>query len=311
MKAMQIRSSAEGPVLRPAEVSQPTPSKQEVLVRVHAAGVTPTELGWYPTTNTKSGTERMNAIPGHEFSGVVAAKGEEVQTLSVGQAVYGMNDWFADGATAEFCVTLPSNIAPKPNSLTHEEAATLPLGALTARQGLFDHAKLQSNERVLIHGGAGAVGLFAVQLAHHHGAYVIATASTHNLALVKGLGANQVIDYKTSRFQDFVRDIDVVFDTVGGETRDLSWSVLKTNGRMITVASDAADSTDSRVKNSFFIVEPNQKQLIEIANLIDAGLLKTFVNATVPFEDAPKAYARSVPHKLGYGKVVVQVIAQR
>jgi NADPH:quinone reductase-like Zn-dependent oxidoreductase len=308
---MQVRNSAEGPTLSLAEVPQPAPAKGEVLIRVHAAGVTPTELGWYPTMHTKSGGERTNAIPGHEFSGVVAAIGEDVKGITIGQSVYGMNDWFADGATAEFCLTLPSSIAPGPANLTHEETSTLPLGALTAWQGLFDHAKLQPNERVLVHGGSGAVGLFAVQLAHRHGAYVISTASTQNLSLVKKLGANEVIDYKTSRFQDLVRDLDVVFDTVGGNTRDMSWPLLKPNGRMITVAADGEKSTDPRIKKNYFIVEPSQKQLIEVANLLDAGSLKTFVNAAVPFEDAPKAYARSVPNKLGYGKVVVQITSER
>jgi NADPH:quinone reductase-like Zn-dependent oxidoreductase len=310
MKAMQIRNSPEGRALHAAEVPQPKPSNAEVLIRVHAAGVTPTELGWYPTTHTKDRSERSNAIPGHEFSGVVAATGEEVEGFTIGQAVYGMNDWFADGATAEFCLALPANIAPKPATLTHEETATLPLGALTAWQGLFDHAKLQANQRVLVHGGSGAVGLFAVQLAHRHGAYVIATTSTQNLSLVARLGANEVIDYKTSRFQDLVRDIDVVFDTVGGETRDLSWPLLKPNGRMITIAADGESSTDPRIKNNYFIVEPNQKQLIEVARLFDEGSLETFVNAAVPLEDAPRAYAGSVAHKLGYGKVVIILPAE-
>jgi NADPH:quinone reductase-like Zn-dependent oxidoreductase len=307
MKAMQIYNSAEGPMLRFVQVLQPIPDKSEILIRVEAVGVTPTELGWYPTTHAKSGAERSNAIPGHEFSGVIAATGEDVKDFTVGQAVYGMNDWFADGATAEFCLTLSSNIVPKPATLTHVETATVPIGALTAWQGLFDHAKLQPGERVLVHGGSGAVGLFAVQLARRQGAYVVSTTSTQNLSLVAKLGANEVIDYKNSRFHDLVRDIDVVFDTVGGETRDLSWSVLKPNGRMITVAADGESSSDPRIKNNYFIVEPNQKQLIEVARLLDAGSLKTFVNAAVPFEDAPRAYARSVPQKLGYGKVVINI----
>lgn len=307
MKAMQIQNGPQGPTLHRAEIPQPTPGPSEVLIQIHAAGVTPTELGWYPTTHTTSGAPRLNAVPGHEFSGVIAAIGQDVEGLNVGQEVYGMNDWFADGATADFCLTIQSSIAPKPATLTHEEAATLPLGALTAWQGLFDHGKLQPKDRVLIQGGSGAVGLFSIQLAHRHGAYVIATTSTPNVSFAKGLGADEVIDYKTARFQDTVRDIDLVFDTVGGETRDLSWPVLKPNGRMITVAADGENSSDPRIKNNYFIVEPKQEQFVEVTRLIDAGLLKTFVNAAVPFDQAPLAYAGRVQHKRGYGKVVVTV----
>jgi NADPH:quinone reductase-like Zn-dependent oxidoreductase len=310
MKAIQLYQSSEGVSLQLNRVPEPSPGKEEVLIQVHAAGVTPSELDWYPTTHTKAGAERKNAIPGHEFSGTVVAFGEDVTGLTLGQPVYGMNDWFAEGATAELCLTIPTSIAPKPAKLTYAEAATIPIGALTAWQGLFDRAKLQPKERVLVHGGAGAVGIFAVQLAHHHGAYVIATASTQTLDLVKQLGADEVIDYKTSRFQDLVRDIDVVFDTVGGKTRDLSWPILKPEGRMITIAADAESSTDPRVKESFFIVEPNQTQLIEIAKLLDAGSLKTFVNATVALNDAAAAYAKTIPQKLGYGKVVITLDPQ-
>ena len=167
-------------------------------------------------------------MPGHEFSGVVAAVGGEADGFKVGDEIYGMNDWFADGATAEFCLTQPQNVALKPKSLSHELTATVPIGALTAWQGLLDRAKILAGERVLIHGGAGAVGLFAVQLAHLHGAHVIATASAENAELVKQLGADQVIDYKASRFEDEVRNVDVVFDAVGGETLERSWGVLET-----------------------------------------------------------------------------------
>lgn len=307
MKAMQVKITQQDQTLRLAQVPAPVPGPAEVLVRVHAVGVTPTELGWYPTSHTKDGAQRLDAIPGHEFSGAIASLGHGVSGFTIGQKIYGMNDWFADGATAEYCLSIPSSIAPKPATLSHEETATLPLGALTAWQGLFDHGSLRLQERVLVHGGSGAVGLFAVQLAHRHGAHVIATASTPNLAFVKNLGADEVIDYKTARFQDLVRDIDIVFDTVGGETRDLSWPILKPNGRMITVAADGESSADPRIKNNYFIVEPNQNQLVEVANLIDAGKLKTFVKAAVPFEEAPLAYARKVENKRGYGKVVVTI----
>jgi hypothetical protein len=150
MKAWQCDDSWPVPGLFQANIEPPRPARGELLIRVHAAGVTPTELQWFPTTHTKSGAPRAHAIPGHEFSGVVAATGEEAN-FTVGQQVFGLNDWFADGATAEFCCTLPSHVAPKPARLTHAEAASVPIGALTAWQGLLDRAKLQSGERILIH----------------------------------------------------------------------------------------------------------------------------------------------------------------
>ena len=307
MKAMRVNNVQQGLLLIAVELPQPQPREGELLIRVHASGVTPTELVWYPTTHTKEGGVRTSAVPGHEFSGVIAALGKGVDDFNVGDEIYGMNDWFADGATAEFCLTQPQSIALKPKSLTHELAATVPIGALTAWQGLLDRAKMQSGERVLIHGAAGAVGLFAVQLARLHGAFVIATASDRNTEFVKQLGADEVIDYKTSRFEDQVGTVDIVFDAVGGETLDRSWAVLKPGGRMVTIAADSEATADQRVKEAFFIVEPDQKQLREVAKLLYAGTLKAFVSMVVPLEEASVAYSRGVRDTHSYGKVVIAV----
>jgi NADPH:quinone reductase-like Zn-dependent oxidoreductase len=309
MKAMQLNNSNQGPVLIATELPQPQPGEGELLIRVRAVGVTQPELSWFPTTHTKDGAARQGAVPGHEFSGVVAARGRNTQGFEVGQDVYGMSDWFTNGAIAEYCVTQSQSIAPKPETLTYEAAATVPIGALTAWQGLFERARLQPGERVLVQGGAGAVGLFAVQLAHQHGAQVIATASAKNLKLVAELGADEVIDYRASRFEDRSGKVDVVFDTAGGDTLDRSWNVLNAGGRLVAIASDVADHSEQRVKDAFFIVEPRQKELLEVARLMDAGTLKTYVNAIVPFEKAADAYSGAVPGKLGYGKVVVLISA--
>jgi NADPH:quinone reductase-like Zn-dependent oxidoreductase len=305
MKAMQVNNATQGPVLIAAEVPQPQPGEGELLIRVRAVGVTPAELHWYPTTHAKDGGPRKAAVPGHEFSGVIAALGKNTQGFAVGQDVYGMNDWSVEGATAEFCLALPQSIAPKPVTLTHEAAATVPISALTAWQGLFQRAQIKPGERVLVHGGAGAVGLFAVQLAHLHGAHVIATAAQRNLKFVAELGADQVIDYRASRFEDHSGKVDVVFDTVGGDTLDRSWSILKAAGRLFTIFSGLPDNAEQRVKDAFFIVEASQKQLLEVASLLDAGTLKTYVNAVVPFAEAADAYTGAVQGKLGYGKVVI------
>jgi NADPH:quinone reductase-like Zn-dependent oxidoreductase len=309
MKAMRVNNAQQGPLLIEAALTQPQPGDGELLIRVRAAGVTPTELLWYPTTHTKEGGPRTDAVPGHEFSGVIAALGKDANGFNVGDEIYGMNDWFADGATAEFCLTKSKNIALKPKTLTHEFAATVPIGALTAWQGLFDRAKMQAGERLLIHGAAGGVGLFAIQLAHLHGVYVIATASARNTGFVKQLGADEVIDYKASRFENQIQKVDIVFDAVGGETLDRSWGVLKPGGRLVTIAADSEGTTDKRVKDAFFIVEADQKQLVEVARLIDAGTIKAFVSAVVPLEEAAVAYGKAVRDTRGYGKVAITVAA--
>jgi NADPH:quinone reductase-like Zn-dependent oxidoreductase len=309
MKAMQVNQPGREPTLILAEAPNPEPGPGEVLIQVHAAGVTPAELLWYPTLHTKSGTPRTRAVPGHEFSGVIAAVGKDVGDFQVGEEVYGMNDWFADGATAEFCITLPRNIARKPASLNYRTAASVPIGALTAWQGLMDRAKLEPGERVLVHGGAGAVGLYAVQLAHHRGAHVLATVSPQDFDFVRQLGADEAIAYKTTRLENQVKDVDVVFDTVGGDTLQRSWGVLKPGGRMITIASRSADATDPRVKGAFFIVEPNRKQLVEIGKQLDAGHLRAFVKAAFALNEASAAYNGAGREKGKYGKVVIAVAA--
>jgi NADPH:quinone reductase-like Zn-dependent oxidoreductase len=304
MRAFRLNASQTGPVLLESDAPKPVPGANEVLVQVYASGVTPTELLWYPTSHNKDGSARAGAIPGHEFSGVITALGAAVNGYEVGDEVFGLNDWFADGATAEYCVADTSGIARKPASLTHAEAAAVPIGALTAWQGL-ERAHLQGGERILVQGGAGAVGVFVIQMARLRGAHVISTASAKNLELVRGLGAERAIDYAAGRFEEQVQDLDVVFDCVGGDTLRRSWSVLRPGGRMVTIASDSEASEDPRVKDAFFIVEPSSPQLAEIGKLLDQGDLRVFVDAEVPLSEAPAAYARKIKTRRGYGKTVI------
>lgn len=307
MRSLFVAEPNLPPVLG-TNAPQPRPGRGELLIRVCAAGVTPSELSWYPTTHRQSGEIRACAVPGHEFSGVVAATGEDVDPRETGAEVFGMNDWYAEGAMADFCIAPSFAVAPKPRRLSHVEAASVPIAALTAWQALFDHAALQAGERILVHGAAGGVGIFAVQLASLHGAHTIATASADNAGFLLGLGAERVIDYRSSRFEDSVRDLDVVFDTVGGDTLERSWSVLKPGGRMVTIASSTEGSTDPRAASAFFIVKPDRKQLVQIADLLDAGRLRTVVDAVVPLSRAADAFAGKAPgqHR---GKVVVAVAA--
>jgi NADPH:quinone reductase-like Zn-dependent oxidoreductase len=263
------------------------------VVRVCAAAVTPTEPLWVTTWTTRAGERRpFPIIPGHEFSGEVHALGSGVNDVAIGEAVFGMNDFFGDGAQAEFCVARTVDVAPKPKSVDHVTAAVVPISALTAWQGLAERAKLARGERVLVHGAAGNVGLFAVQIAHGIGAHVIATASGHNLEFVRSLGADEVIDYLAQSFEEAVTGVDVVFDTVGGDTLARSWSVLRPGGRMVTIAADAEHTREQRVKDAFFIVEPNREQLTRISRMIDAGKLRVFVGAAFPLQEASQAYTQ-------------------
>jgi NADPH:quinone reductase-like Zn-dependent oxidoreductase len=257
MKVMRFNDPPETAALSPDFVPVPQPNLGEILIRVHAAGVTPTESQWYPTTHTRGGEPRSGAIPGHEFSGVIEAVAPDVDPDQIGRKVYGMNDWFADGATAEYCLSVLTSVADTPSRLSHSEAASVPIGALTAWQGLIDRARLQAGERILVHGGSGAVGVFAIQLARRIGAHVVTTASARNFELLSQLGADEMIDYHAERYEERARELDVVFDTVGGETLQRSWSLLKPKGRMVTIAADSEGTKDERTEKAFFIVEPN------------------------------------------------------
>lgn len=304
MKSMRLSDS--GQTLSEAEVPQPAVKAGEVLVRVHAAGVTPTEVAWYPTTHTKDGNRRNGAVLVHEFSGEIAELGDGVKGLAAGQEIYGMNDWFDDGALAEYCLTRPEWIADKPSGISHVEAASVPVGALTAWQGLLDRAKLRAGERVLVHGGAGAVGIFAIQLAHLHGAYVITTVSANNTDFVKSLGADEALDYKAGPFEEKLNDIDLVFDAVGGNTLQRSWRVLNETGRLVTIAADNEGTSDERAKQSFFIVEPRRDHLVEIGKLLDAGDLKAVVDTVSSLSEAAELFSPSVARS-GRGKMVVRI----
>lgn len=302
MNVVYLSSESE---LRQGTAPEPTPAAHEVLIRVCAAGVIITELQWYSSTRTKVGNIRERTVPGHEFSGRIAAVGKDVNTFQTGQEVFGTNDWFQDGAMADFCLAEPSALALKPQNLTHAQAASVPISALTAWQGLFVRAGLKYGERVLVHGGAGAVGSFAVQLARWRGAHVVTTTSSWNLSFAKQLGADEVLDYRKTSFEQS-GNFDVVFDTVGSGTLERSWGVLETGGRLVTVAASAAESTEQRTKDAFFIVEPNRKQLEEIKELLEARTLRTVVDAVFPLAQAPDVYSERVVRRR-QGKLVVSI----
>ena len=308
MKAAYLSTDVNGKSrIVVGEKPKPCPGPSEVLIRVGAAGVTPGELLWYPTTHTRQGTAREDPIPGHEYSGWVESVGADVNGIVQGSQVFGMNDWFDQGATAEYCIALPKNMTAKPKKLNHPEAATVPISALTAWQGLFDKAKLRAGERVLVHGGSGSVGAYVIQLAKLHGAEVIATGSAANLEFLKSLKADKVIDYRAAPFEQAVTLVDVVFDSAGGDVLARSFPLLRVGGRAVTVATGNETTGDSRTKSAFFVVEPNGSQLADIANLIDGGFLRPFVADSVQFADSANALEEGARKAGKHGKTVIVI----
>src|SRR6266480_3887778 len=237
MKAIRIHGRGGPDHLVYEDAPQPQPGPGEVLVRVYATGVIANELKWEATYETPAGNKLILPIPGRDLSGVVEEVGPAVTTLSKGSQVYAMLGYGRDGAEADYAIALPNELAPKPRTLDHVQAAAVPLTALTAWQALFEHAGLVAGQTVLIHGAAGGVGVFAVQLARWAGAQVIATASQRNRDFLCELGANEIIDYTTTRFEEVVQGVDFVFDTVGGDTLHRSWQVVKPGGVLVSVVS--------------------------------------------------------------------------
>jgi len=248
-------------------------------------------------------------ILGWDVSGVVEALGTGVIRLKVGDEVFSRPDISRDGAYAEFITIKESEVALKPKSIDHIHAAALPLVGLTAWQTLFDAAGLAAGQRVLIHAAAGGVGHLAVQLAKWKGAHVIATASAHNHDFLRKLGADQVVDYKTVCFEAAVEPVDVVLDTLGGETQERSWKVLKPGGILVSIASppSAEEAKAQGMRQAFVFTQPNAAQLAEIAKLVDAEKLKVIVETILPLSDATRGQELS---ERGHtrGKIVLRVV---
>ena len=311
MKAIRLHSRSLPTGMVYEEAPQPHPKEGEVLVRVYAAALTPGEHLWPETWETATGQERLRPIPGHEFSGVVVEIGLGVTQLAVGDAVYGYTDARRDGAEAEYCLAMPTELALKPSSLDHVQAAAVPLSALTAWQAFFDHAQLSAGQRVLIHGAAGGVGIFAVQIAHWIGAHVIGTASARHHDLLRALGTTEVIDYTTIRFEEVVHDIDLVLDTRGGTTLERSWNVLKTGGTLISLVQRPSQERAQQVgiHATFFIVKPDGAQLAQLSEFIERGVLRPVIEQVFPLSEAREAY-QQVQGGHTQGKLVLRTMSQ-
>jgi NADPH:quinone reductase-like Zn-dependent oxidoreductase len=296
MLAVRLHAPGDPARLVAEQLPTPRPGAGEALVRVHAAAITRNELDWP--------ADRLPAIPSYEFSGVVAAVGPGVEQVRVGEAVYALGDFGRDGAAADYTVVDAGLLAPKPRTLDHLQSAAIPLAGLGAWQGLFEHGRLAAGQRVLIHGAAGGVGAFAVQLAHWRGAHVVGTASTANLETARALGADQVPDHTTTRFEDAVEPVDVVFDTAGGDRLERSPAVLRPGGRLVSVAEEPPDAAG--ITASYFVVAPNRRQLVELAEAADRGELRPVIDQVFPLGDARQAFERSLGNHRP-GKIVLRV----
>ncbi|MEU9206489.1 NADP-dependent oxidoreductase [Streptomyces sp. NPDC048415] len=285
---------------------RPVAGAGEVLVTVRSASITSGELGWDATWTDRfdgSGSPRTPVIPSKEVSGVVARLGTGVTEWAPGDEVYGLIPFTRDGAAAEFTAVPAAVLAAKPLQLDHDRAAALPLAGLTAWQGLVRHGGLHPGSRVLVHGGAGGVGSVAVQVAVALGASVTATAAAGAADFVRELGADQVVDYRAERFEEHVKDVDLVLDTVGGDTQDRSWQVLRPGGVLVSIVAPPDPSKQGGV---FFVVEPDRAGLEELARLVAEGKLNPRVDRVVPLAEAPGAYAAlEEGHRLG--KIVLRV----
>lgn len=292
MRVVRLRAPGGPEQLAIEEADQPRPGPAEALVRVHAAAITRGELGWP--------VDRLPAIPSYELSGVIEQVGADVVGVAVRDEVFALTPFDRDGVAADYAALPAESLVGRPRALGHAESAALPLPALSAWQGLFDHGGLRAHDRVLIHGGAGAVGALAVQLARTRGAYVIATASAASLGLIRELGADEAIDAAT-RFEDVVEPVDVVFDTVGGDRLRRSLAVVRPGGRLVSVAEEPPEP------GVYFIVTPSRDQLTALAKLADDGELRPPPVEVFPLTSAREAFARSVqPGRRG--KVVLGVV---
>lgn len=285
-------SAADSLVSRTRPV--PTPAADEVLLSVSAAAITSGELGW---------PEAHPFVPGHDVAGTIVSVGGDVIGFQVGDRVIALVAFDRDGALSEYATVTAADLAMAPSTIDPVRAASLPLGALTAWQALVDRAGLTSGQHVLVHGGAGGVGAYAVQLAAHLGARVTATARADDTQLVMSYGAGAVIDYTTA-FEEQVADVDIVFDTAGGDVVDRSWQVVRGGGILISIFDEVAPPTDA-VRARYFVVEPNGSQLAELARLVDVGALRPVVGRVVPFADAATVFSTE---KDGHhpGKTVIE-----
>lgn len=318
MKAIQILGDVASPeITTNRSMIEPIPKKSELLVKVYAAGITGDEIIWPEPYSSPT------RIPGHEISGVVSSTGPDYQgPLQIGQEVYAFLGADRGQGQADYVICLPNEVAPKPTTLSHAEAAALPIPILTAWEALVDHGALKSHEagkRILVTGASGAVGTFATQFAAQaFNAHVIALASSRNHQMLRRLGAKDVLDYGINGWERNIADVDMVFDTVGGDVLKKTWECVKHDGVIVTVGDpapawafgqgQAEESVDHpNVRYVHFILSPNVEELRKAGQMIDSGSLEKLSVKSFPFEEAKAAWECARQRNRGY-KVVIDFI---
>jgi len=306
MKAVVAHEYGGPEVLKFEEVSRPEPKENEALVRVIASGVNPADPLTLSGKYAREFGTHLPLIPGYDIAGIVEKTGVKVAKLKAGDAIYGYPTF--GGGWAEYVTVTEGEVAAKPASLSFAEAAAVPMGALTAWQALVDVAQLRAGQTILIHGGSGGVGSFAVQIAKARGARVIATASTANQDLLKQLGADVAIDYTKTRFEEIAKDVDAVLDPVGKETLARSYGVIKKGGIVMSLVArpDPVELEKRGIRGAAISVHPDAEDLAEIAHLIDTGKIKPIVTQVLPLSDAIAAQQQAATHHTR-GKIVLRI----
>ena len=309
MKAIQINGYGDNSVVALNEkADRPIVSVGKVLVEVHAAGVNPVD--WKIREGYLKGMMPL-AFPatlGSDFSGVVAEVGEGVTNVKQSDEVYGIANAMTGGSFAEFTVVDARSLSPKPTRATHAEAASLPLVGLSAWQALVEQINIRKGQKILVHGGAGGIGTIAIQLAKHLGAYVVATASQADVDYVKGLGADEVIDYQREKFEKKIKDYDAVFDTAGGDAYQKSFRVVKEGGIIVSMVEQPNEELMAKYKITAKaqFTQPNADQLVKLASLVDDGVIKPHVDKSFSMEQAKEAFAYQQTGR-PQGKVVITI----
>ncbi len=307
MKAVVINEYGDESVLHYIDVERPKPKADEVLVKVHVAAVNPADWKIRDGMGEQFGF-KLPLILGGDIAGTVKAVGNGVENFKQGDAVYGMTLSSLSGGYAEYAIAKADTITLKPDNLNFEEAAAIPIGALTAWQAMFDLAHLSSGQRILITGASGGVGSMAVQLAKAKGAFVIGTASGKNEQFVRDLGADEFVDYTRQPFEEVVKDVDVIFDTIGGDTQERAFQTLKKGGFLVTSSQTPSEekAKEFGVEAAFVFCKPNAGQLTEINRLIEEGKLKIHIETILPLTEVKKAHQLSQSGRTR-GKIVLQV----
>ena len=312
MKAVVADGYGGPEVLKYQDVPKPEPKNDEILVRVMAVAVNPVDTYVRQGKFFKRGANEGPVILGYDIAGVVEKTGADIKRFKTGDAVYSYLSVSRGGGYAEFAIAKESETALKPKNMNFVDAAAVPLAGTTAWQALMDDGKLANGQTVLIHGGSGGVGSFAVQIAKAHGARVIATASTAHQATLKELGVDQAIDYTTTKFEDVVKDVDLVLNCVRADALGRSYGVVKKGGIIVSITDepDQSECAKHGVTCSRMGAHPDSKVLEELTKLIEAGKMKSIVSQTLPLSETSKAHEQVETHHT-LGKVVLKVAENR